>query len=92
MQSVVSLLRRGNSRETAAKLANMQLSAVNQLIELGQQTPASPASPSPQAPQAGVDQPSFPQASGNPEPLWGPNQSPVNNARQQPGSNYEPLW
>ena len=92
MQSVVSLLRQGNSREIAARRANIPLSAVNQLIELGQQTPASSVSPSPSAPQASVDQPSFPQTSGNPEPSWGPTQPPVNNARQQPGSNYEPLW
>jgi hypothetical protein len=96
-QSVIALLRLGNSREASARRANMPLSAVNQLIELGQKTPtfqgspSVPSSPVSPSPRVGIDQPSFPQTSGTPEPLWGPTQPPVS-TRQQPGPNYEPLW
>jgi hypothetical protein len=86
IQSVISLLRRGVSREAAARRVNMPLSAVNQLIDLGQTTQVSPSTqPS--------TQPSFPQVSGTPEPLWDSAQSPVNKReKEKSGLNFEPLW
>jgi hypothetical protein len=86
MQSAIFLLRQGVSREAAARRVNMPLSAVNQMIELGQTTQVSPSTPS-------VNQPSFPQVSGTPEPLWDSAQSPVNaREKEKSGLNFEPLW